>query len=96
MSTLILGVNSAYHEPAAALILDGKLVASVAEERFNRYKHGKPARVDNTHELPFRSIEYCLEVAGARLADVDHIGFSFLLIFNLCSFTKIPAYPQFL
>ena len=78
MPTLILGINSAYHESSVALLRDGQLIATVAEERFNRYKHGKEARVDNTDELPLRSLQYCLDVAGAKLADVDHIGFSFL------------------
>jgi carbamoyltransferase len=39
----VLGINSVYHESAAALLVDGTLVAAVEEERFNRIKHGKQA-----------------------------------------------------
>ena len=39
----ILGINAVYHESAAALVIDGKLVTAVEEERFNRIKHGKQA-----------------------------------------------------
>ena len=48
----VLGINSVYHESAAALLVDGALVVAVEEERFNRIKHGKPAAFDNPHQLP--------------------------------------------
>lgn len=67
----ILGINSVYHESSAALLVDGRLVATVEEERFNRIKHGKQARPDNPHELPWRSIEHVLSVAGIRRDEVD-------------------------
>ncbi|MBW2736390.1 MAG: carbamoyl transferase, partial [Deltaproteobacteria bacterium] len=76
MSTLILGINSAYHESAACLLRDGEIVAAAEEERFTRIKHAKPARVDNAHELPWHAIAFCLSQAGVALADVDHIGYS--------------------
>ena len=38
---VVLGINSVYHESAAAIVVDGSLVAAVEEERFNRRKHGK-------------------------------------------------------
>ena len=47
MSTVILGVNSAYHESAVCLLKDGKILSAVEEERFNRVKHAKHSRVDN-------------------------------------------------
>lgn len=75
--TLILGINSAYHDSAACLISDGRILSACEEERFTRMKHGKPARIDNSDELPLRAIEYCLTSNGMRLADVDLIGFSF-------------------
>lgn len=56
MSQIILGVNSAYHEPDACLIVCGNIVAVCEEERFNRRCHGKRARVDNADELPDRAI----------------------------------------
>lgn len=73
----ILGINSAYHESAAALLVDGQVVAAAEEERFSRIKHGKPARVDNPDELPLESIRYCLEYAGVRPEDIDAIAYSF-------------------
>ncbi len=72
----ILGINCVYHESSACLLENGKLVAVVEEERFNRVKHGKEARVDNPHELPVRSIRHCLETAGIGMADVSYVGYS--------------------
>ena len=66
---LILGVNPAYHEHAAALLVDGYLVAVAEEERFNRVRHGKRARVDNADNLPWRAIMFCLEKAGVALGE---------------------------
>lgn len=72
----ILGINSVYHESSACLLENGKLVAVVEEERFNRIKHGKEARVDNPHELPQQSIRHCLKTAGITMADVSYVGYS--------------------
>jgi carbamoyltransferase len=66
-----------YHESAAALLVDGKLVAAVEEERFNRIKHGKEANFDNPHQIPERSIRYCLKAAGLTARDIDYVGYSF-------------------
>jgi carbamoyltransferase len=73
----ILGINSVYHESAAALLVDGALVAAAEEERFNRIKHGKEASVDNPHQFPERAIQFCLDYAGLRPRDIDHIAYSF-------------------
>lgn len=73
----VLGINSVYHESAAALLVDGRLVAAVEEERFNRIKHGKRAEFDNPHQLPERAIRYCLDHAGLTAADIDHVAYSF-------------------
>jgi carbamoyltransferase len=73
----ILGINSVYHESAAALLVDGALVAAVEEERFNRIKHGKPAEFDNPHQLPERAIRFCLNHAGLTAGDIDHVAYSF-------------------
>ncbi len=74
----ILGINCAYHESAACLIQDGQLTAFVEEERLNRIKHAKHAKVDNSDELPDKSIEYCLKTAGFEsLGEIDYIGYSF-------------------
>lgn len=72
----VLGVNHAYHESAACLVRDGRILAAVEEERFTRVKHAKAARVGNPHELPINAIRYCLDQAGITLAEVAHIGSS--------------------
>ncbi|MBI2922371.1 MAG: carbamoyltransferase [Planctomycetes bacterium] len=76
--TLILGVNSAYHESSAALLRDGRIVFAVEEERLSRVKHAKRAEVGNPDQLPWRAIDACLMSAGARARDLDAIGFSFM------------------
>jgi carbamoyltransferase len=64
----ILGINAYHGDASAAIIRDGKLIAAVEEERFNRFKH--------CAGFPEQSIRYCLDVAGIGLDDVDHIGIS--------------------
>jgi carbamoyltransferase len=76
MSTIVLGVNCAYHESAACLLKDGVIVAAVEEERFNRVKHAKHSRVDNAHELPLAAIDYVLAAGGVGRDQVDHVGLS--------------------
>jgi carbamoyltransferase len=73
----VLGINSVYHESAAALLVDGELVAAVEEERFNRIKHAKEAVWDNPHQLPERAIRFCLKHAGLTGRDIDHVAYSF-------------------
>lgn len=73
----VLGINSAYHEPAAALLDDGRLVSAAEEERFNRVRHGKRASVDNADDLPWKAIAFCLEQASIQFSDVDFIAYSF-------------------
>jgi carbamoyltransferase len=72
----ILGINSAYHEPAACVLRDGIPVSFAEEERFNRRKHGKVARVDNPDELPWQAIDFGLRQAGIEMTEVDAIGYS--------------------
>ena len=64
---LILGVSGFYHDSAAALIQDGRIVAAAQEERFSRRKHDA--------RFPRQAIEYCLAEAGGRLEQVDHVAF---------------------
>jgi len=73
----ILGINSAYHELAAALVIDGRVVVAIEEERLSRIKHGKAARVDNPHEMPVGAIRLCLERAGVRAEELDAVCYSF-------------------
>jgi len=72
----ILGINSVFHESAACLLEDGRIVAAAEEERFTRRKHAKTPRADNPDELPWHAMRYCLAAAGIDLDDVDHVGYS--------------------
>src|ERR1700742_5088676 len=63
----ILGISAFYHDSAAALVEDGRIVAAAQEERFTRKKHDA--------SFPQHAVEYCLEAVGSRLADLDHIAF---------------------
>jgi carbamoyltransferase len=65
--TAILGISAFYHDSAAALVIDGRIVAAAQEERFTRIKHD-PA-------FPTHAIEYCLEEAGVAPASVDYVAF---------------------
>ena len=72
-----LGINAAYHDPAACLVRDGQVLAAAEEERFTRVKHGKRPIPFSTYELPYHAIEFCLREAGIQLADVDHVAYSY-------------------
>lgn len=65
--TAILGISAFYHDSAAALIVDGKVVAAAQEERFTRQKHDS--------RFPRNAIDFCLSRAGMNPADLDHVGF---------------------
>ena len=65
--TAILGLSAYYHDSAACLVLDGKLVAAAQEERFTRKKHDE--------EFPHHAVTYCLREAGLALSDLDYVGF---------------------
>ena len=72
-----LGINAVYHDSAACLVQDGRVVAAAEEERFTRIKHGKRPLPFTTWELPYHAVDYCLAEAGIDLAEVDHIAYSF-------------------
>lgn len=74
---VVLGVNAVFHDPAAALVVDGRTVAAVEEERINRRKHGKNPVPFSTWELPFGAIESCLRLGGLTAADVDFVAYSY-------------------
>lgn len=62
----ILGINAYHANASAAIVVDGKLVAAVEEERLNRVKYAAG--------LPVRAVQYCLGKAGVKLEEVDHIA----------------------
>ncbi len=63
----ILGLSAYYHDSAAALVVDGRIVAAAQEERFTRKKHDS--------RYPSSAIAYCLEAGGIAAGDVDHVVF---------------------
>src|SRR3954449_11753674 len=73
----VLGINAIFHDPAAALIVDGHVVAAAEEERFSRRKHGKRPVPFAAWELPELSAAWCLETAGLRPGDLDAVAYSF-------------------
>ena len=65
--TSILGISAFYHDSAAALIIDGKIIGAAQEERFSRKKHDA--------RYPFNAVNYVLKSANLKLSQVDHIVF---------------------
>ncbi|MCA5893980.1 carbamoyltransferase [Isoptericola sp. NEAU-Y5] len=73
----VLGVNALFHDPSAALVVDGRVVAAAEEERFSRRKHGKRPIPFAAWELPEQAMAWCLEAGGLRPQDLDAVGYSF-------------------
>jgi carbamoyltransferase len=73
----VLGVNAVFHDPAATLIADGRIVAAAEEERFSRRKHGKAPVPFSTWELPEQAIAFCLRRAGLSAGDIDAVAYSY-------------------
>ena len=73
----ILGVNAIFHDPAAALIVDGEVVAAAEEERFSRRKHGKRPVPFSAWELPELAARWCLDEAGIGAEDLDAVAYSY-------------------
>ncbi|MCA9215728.1 MAG: hypothetical protein KDB27_21835, partial [Planctomycetales bacterium] len=65
--TAILGISAFYHDSAAALVVDGEIVAAAQEERFTRKKHD--------YQFPQNSIDFCLSHAGLAPEQLDYVGF---------------------
>ena len=63
----ILGISAFYHDSAACLVQDGVVVSAAQEERFTRKKHDE--------SFPKNAIAFCLEQAGLRIEDLDHVAF---------------------
>jgi len=67
MASRILGISAFYHDSAAALVIDGRIAAAAQEERFTRLKHDA--------RFPVSSVRYCLDQAGIKARDLDHVVF---------------------
>jgi carbamoyltransferase len=63
----ILGISAYYHDSAACLVRDGRILAAAQEERFTRKKHDD--------RFPHQAVEFCLKYAGIAAADVDYVAF---------------------
>src|SRR4051812_29497232 len=74
---IVLGINAVFHDPAAALVIDGEIVAAAEEERFSRRKHGKAPVPFSTWEVPEHSAAWCLDHAGVAPEDVDAVAYSY-------------------
>ena len=73
----VLGVNAVFHDPAAALVVDGEIVAAAEEERFSRRKHGKAPVAFSTWELPERAMEFCLAEGSLEPRELDAVAYSY-------------------
>ncbi len=73
----VLGVNAVFHDPSAALVVDGVTVAAIEEERLSRRKHGKRPVPFSAWELPELAMRWCLAEAGLRAEDLDAVAYSF-------------------
>ena len=62
----IIGINAFHADSSACLVIDGKLISAVEEERFNRIKHWAG--------FPIKSIKYCLEQSNLNISEIDHIS----------------------
>ena len=63
----ILGISAFYHDSAAALLIDGKIISAAQEERFTRKKHDAG--------YPHNAIEFVLNNSNIKLSEIDHIVF---------------------
>ena len=73
----VLGINALFHDPAAALVVDGVTVAAAEEERFSRRKHGKRPVPFSAWELPELAARWCLDQAGLDVTDIDAVAYSY-------------------
>ena len=65
--TKILGISAFYHDSAAALVINGKIISAAQEERFSRIKHDQ--------KYPYNAIEFVLKNSNLKLSQIDHIDF---------------------
>ncbi|MEZ4266184.1 MAG: carbamoyltransferase N-terminal domain-containing protein [Myxococcota bacterium] len=84
----ILGISACFHDSAAALLVDGALVAAAQEERFSREKHDA--------RIPLEAVRFCLERANLTIDDVDHIVFHEkpLRAFERLLTTQLQVFPR--
>ncbi|OUU25009.1 MAG: hypothetical protein CBB97_10520 [Candidatus Endolissoclinum sp. TMED37] len=88
MSNYIIGISAFYHDSAACILKDGRILAASQEERFSRIKHDS--------SFPVASINYCLEEANIEFSEVDAIGFydDPVLTFDRIVSSSVKAFPE--
>src|SRR5919204_4748765 len=77
MTVRVLGINAIFHDPSAALVVDGTIVAAAEEERFTRRKHGKLAVPFSAWELPEKSAAWCLRHGRLEAKNLDAVAYSY-------------------
>jgi carbamoyltransferase len=84
----ILGISCFYHDSAACLVKDGRVVAAASEERFTRKKHDEG--------FPHEAVRYCLEAGGIQAGDLDYVGFydKPVLKFERLISTYLSTFPR--
>jgi carbamoyltransferase len=73
----VLGINALFHDPSAALVVDGVTLAAAEEERFSRRKHGHRPVPFAAWELPEQAARWCLEQAGLEVGELDAVTYSY-------------------
>src|SRR5699024_8447858 len=73
----VLGINAIFHDSAAALVIDGKIVAAAEEERFSRRKHGKRPVPFAAWELPEQAMAWCLAEGGVDPGELDAVAYAY-------------------
>ena len=73
----VLGVNAIFHDPAAAVVVDGVTIAAAEEERFSRRKHGKEAVPFSAWEVPQQAAAWALSAAGLSADELDAVAYSY-------------------
>jgi carbamoyltransferase len=73
----VLGINAVFHDPAAAVAVDGEVLAAAEEERFSRRKHGKRPVPFSTWELPEQAMRWCLNETATDAGDLDAVAYSY-------------------
>ena len=86
--TAILGISAFYHDSAAALVVDGQIVAAAQEERFTRKKHDE--------RFPTNAVDFCLKQAGLSVDQLDWVTFyeKPLLTFDRLLETYLAVAPR--
>src|SRR6185295_17020474 len=86
--TDILGISAFYHDSAACLMRDGRVIAAASEERFTRKKHDQ--------DFPINAIRYCLDEGRLLVTDLDYVGFyeKPFIKFKRLLFSHVACFPK--